>query len=90
MKSVVENNHTADHEQSFTEEAFNTTVETEESNMPLETEQTSNGLENFGVDEDAAPDLFSSDNEQMNQIVFYRQRIMKITLKMMILKFQHF
>ena len=64
VESVVENNHTADHEQSFTEEAFNTTVETEESNMPLETEQTSNGLENFGVDEDAAPDLFSSDNEQ--------------------------
>ena len=64
VESVVENNHAADHEQSFTEEAFNTTVETEESNMPLETEQTSNGLENFGVDEDAAPDLFSSDNEQ--------------------------
>ena len=64
VESVVENNHTADHEQSFTEEAFNTTVETEEGNMPLETEQTSNGLENFGVDEDAAPDLFSSDNEQ--------------------------
>ena len=64
VESVVENNHTADHEQSFTEEAFNTTVETEESNIPLETEQTSNGLENFGVDEDAAPDLFSSDNEQ--------------------------
>jgi len=64
VESVVENNHTADHEQSFTEEAFNTTVETEESNMPLETEQTSNGLENFGVDEDAAPDLFSSDNGQ--------------------------
>ena len=64
VESVVENNHTADHEQSFTEEAFNTTVETEEGNMPLETEQTSNGLENFGVDENAAPDLFSSDNEQ--------------------------
>jgi len=64
VESVVENNHTADHEQSFTEEAFNTTVETEENNIPLETEQTSNGLENFGVDEDAAPDLFSSDNEQ--------------------------
>ncbi|MDA7751010.1 cell division protein FtsZ [Candidatus Pelagibacter sp.] len=64
VESVVENNHTADHEQSFTEEALNTTVETEEGNMPLETEQTSNGLENFGVDEDAAPDLFSSDNEQ--------------------------
>jgi len=64
VEGFVENNHTADHEQSFTEEAFNTTVETEESNMPLETEQTSNGLENFGVDEDAAPDLFSSDNEQ--------------------------
>ena len=32
--------------------------------MSLETEQTSNGLENFGVDKDAAPDLFSSDNEQ--------------------------
>jgi len=30
----------------------------------VEAEQiTSNGLENFGVEEESAPDLFSSDNE---------------------------
>ena len=30
-----------------------------------ETESTSNGLENFGVEEETAPDLFSSDSESV-------------------------
>ncbi|MDA7714746.1 cell division protein FtsZ [Candidatus Pelagibacter sp.] len=63
VESIVENNHTDDYEQSFTEEALNILGETEENNSPLEAEQISNGLENFGVEGETAPDLFSSDNE---------------------------
>ena len=37
--------------------------ENEESNSLLEVEETSNGLENFGVEGETAPDLFSSDKE---------------------------
>jgi len=62
-ENVVENNHVNNHEQSFTEEALNVMGETEESNLSLEAEKTSNGLENFGVEGETAPDLFSSDNE---------------------------
>ena len=62
-ENVVENNHVNDHEQSFTEEALNVVGETEESNLSLEAAKTSNGLENFGVEGETAPDLFSSDNE---------------------------
>ena len=60
VESVIENSHMSDHEQSFTEEAFNVMSEIEESNSLVE---TSNGLENFGVEGETAPDLFSSDNE---------------------------
>jgi cell division protein FtsZ len=63
VESVVENHHMEEHEQSFTEEALNFMSETEESNSSLNTEETSNGLENFGVEGETAPDLFSSDNE---------------------------
>ena len=61
VESIVENNH--DDEQSFTEEALNVMGENEESNSLLEVEETSNGLENFGVEGETAPDLFSSDKE---------------------------
>jgi cell division protein FtsZ len=62
-ESVLENNHMDDHEQSFTEEALNVMSKTEESNSSSELEETPNGLENFGIEGEAAPDLFSSDNE---------------------------
>jgi cell division protein FtsZ len=61
VESVVENNHADDHEQSFTEEALNVMGETEE---------TSNGLENFGVEGETAPDLFSSDKEDIESDSF--------------------
>ncbi|MDA8933135.1 cell division protein FtsZ [Candidatus Pelagibacter ubique] len=61
VESIVENNHSNDYEQSFSEEAL-TTAKSEE-NSPIEEEHVSNGLENFGVEGEDAPDLFSSDSE---------------------------
>ena len=60
VESIVENNQSNDYEQSFSEEAL-TTAQPEE-NSPIEEEHVSNGLENFGVEGEDAPDLFSSDN----------------------------
>jgi len=54
IKNLVGDNETTDREQSFTEEALDNFNETE---------KTSNGLENFGIEE--APDLFSSDKESL-------------------------
>jgi cell division protein FtsZ len=62
VESIVENDQSNDYEQSFSEEALNTMNEIDES-VSKETEHTSNGLENFGVEGEMAPDLFSSDNE---------------------------
>ena len=60
VESIVENNQSNDYEQSFSEEAF-TTSQFEESS-PIVEEHVSNGLENFGVEGEDAPDLFSSDS----------------------------
>ncbi|MDA7477344.1 cell division protein FtsZ [Candidatus Pelagibacter ubique] len=60
VESIVENNQPSDYEQSFSEEAL-TTAKPEE-NSPIEEEHVSNGLENFGVEGEDAPDLFSSDS----------------------------
>ncbi|MDC3295856.1 cell division protein FtsZ [Candidatus Pelagibacter sp.] len=60
VESIVENNQSNDYEQSFSEEAL-TTAQPEEKN-PIEEEHVSNGLENFGVEGEDAPDLFSSDS----------------------------
>jgi len=60
VESIVENNQSNDFEQSFSEEAL-TTAQSEGSN-PIEEEHVSNGLENFGVEGEDAPDLFSSDS----------------------------
>jgi cell division protein FtsZ len=61
-ESVIEGNQSNDYEQSFAEEAIGATNEIEESSS-IETKDTSNGLENFGVEGETAPDLFSSDSE---------------------------
>jgi cell division protein FtsZ len=61
VESIVENSQSNDYEQSFSEEAL-TTTESEE-NSSIEEEHVSNGLENFGVEGEDAPDLFSSDSE---------------------------
>ncbi|MDA7700047.1 cell division protein FtsZ [Candidatus Pelagibacter sp.] len=60
VESIVENNQSNDYEQSFSEEAL-TTAQPEENN-PIEEEHVSNGLENFGVEGEDAPDLFSSES----------------------------
>ena len=60
VESIVENNQSNDYEQSFSEEAL-TTSESEESSS-IEENHVSNGLENFGVEGEEAPDLFSSDS----------------------------
>ena len=60
VESIVENNQSDDYEQSFSEEAL--TAAKLEENSPMEEEHVSNGLENFGVEGEDAPDLFSSDS----------------------------
>ncbi|MDA7806145.1 cell division protein FtsZ [Candidatus Pelagibacter sp.] len=60
VESIVENNQSNDYEQSFSEEAL-TALQTEENNSKEE-DYVSNGLENFGVEGEDAPDLFSSDS----------------------------
>jgi len=60
VEGVVENNQSNDYEQSFAEEAL-TATESEESSS-IEENHVSNGLENFGVAGEDAPDLFSSDS----------------------------
>ena len=60
VENIVENNQPNDYEQSFSEEAL-TTAQAEK-NSPIEEEHVSNGLENFGVEDEDAPDLFSSDS----------------------------
>jgi cell division protein FtsZ len=64
IESIVEENQSNDFEQSFSEEALSATNETEEIKS-AEAEHISNGLENFGVEGESAPDLFNSDNESI-------------------------
>jgi cell division protein FtsZ len=62
IESIIEDNQSNDYEQSFSEEALSATNKIEENNS-TEVEQASNGLENFGVEGEMAPDLFNSDSE---------------------------
>jgi len=62
LSSEILSEQTNNYEQSFSEEVLSTAKETEENNA-LEKKYISNGLENFAVEGDGAPDLFSSDNE---------------------------
>ena len=54
-ENIVQDDSVNEHEQSFTEEA----IETSEKSLE---DQPSNGLENFGIEEET-PELFNSDNE---------------------------
>ena len=56
QEAEAENDKTSDYEKSFAEEALNDMSSTE-------TENFSNGLENFGVEGETAPDLFTSETE---------------------------
>jgi cell division protein FtsZ len=59
VDAVVKSNQVSDYEQAFID------MTTTEDVISTEREHTSNGLENFGVEEESAPDLFSSDNESL-------------------------
>ena len=61
-ESIVENNHANDYEQSFSEEILRNENNVAESSL-MEEEHVSNGLENFGVEGETNPDLFSSDSK---------------------------
>jgi cell division protein FtsZ len=58
----IENSQLSDYEQSFAEEALSD-INIIEETSEVEAAQSSNGLENFGVEEETALDLFTSDNE---------------------------
>ena len=62
LSEQTASNQSNDYEQSFSEEVISANNEIEESNSAKE-EHVSNGLENFGVEGETSPDLFSSDNE---------------------------
>jgi cell division protein FtsZ len=59
VNNIIEDNQSNDYEESFSEEVLSANNETEETDLT----HVSNGLENFGVESESAPDLFSSDNE---------------------------
>jgi cell division protein FtsZ len=61
-QSVIDNNQSNDYERSFSEEVVSVSNENEE-NDSTETDHVINGLENFGVEGESVPDLFSSENE---------------------------
>jgi cell division protein FtsZ len=63
IEKIIEDGQSDNYEQSFSEEAFSSNAETQESNSN-ELEQVSNGLENFGVEGEDAPDLFSSEDQK--------------------------
>jgi cell division protein FtsZ len=62
IENIVENNPKSDYEQSFSEEVISSMNENEEESI-AESAETSNGLENFAVEGDDTPDLFSSEDE---------------------------
>jgi len=62
VKNVIENNQAQDYEQSSSANIQDNMNEIEE-NTSLEEEHVSNGLENFGVEGETAPELFTSENE---------------------------
>jgi cell division protein FtsZ len=61
-ESIIEDSQSNDYEQSFSEEVLSANQEVKENNS-AEIEHISNGLENFDVEGECAPDLFSSDDE---------------------------
>jgi len=61
IENIIEDNELNDYEQSFSGDTLDTVNESEEKNS-TQVEPTSNGLENFAVEGETAPDLFSSDN----------------------------
>jgi cell division protein FtsZ len=62
-KSIIDNNQPNNYEESFAEEALNhASTQVENNSIEMET-LSSNGLENFGVEEESDFGLFNSDNQ---------------------------
>tara|TARA_B100000767_G_scaffold143354_1_gene135354 strand:- start:12 stop:506 length:495 start_codon:yes stop_codon:yes gene_type:complete len=61
VESIIEESQLDNYEQSFSEEVLSETNEAEINSR--EVENVSNGLENFGVEGESAPDLFNSDDD---------------------------
>ena len=61
LKNIVENNSIDNYEQSFSDEVLSE-INNSDENISEESEHSTNGLENFGVEEET-PDLFSTENE---------------------------
>jgi len=62
VEKVINNNQSSDYKKSFSEDTLSANNETEENNSE-EAEHVSNGLENFGVEDENALDLFNSESE---------------------------
>ena len=63
VKSIVEDNRSDEYETIFFLRKLLVLLTKMKKNNSAETEHVSNGLENFGVEGESAPDLFSSDEE---------------------------
>ena len=61
VSGIIDKNQASDYEESCTAETLNNMNRGEEEKS-AETKYQSNGLENFGVEGESSPDLFSSDN----------------------------
>tara|TARA_B100000795_G_C22343681_1_gene265994 strand:- start:1 stop:498 length:498 start_codon:yes stop_codon:yes gene_type:complete len=66
VESIIEDSQPNDCEQSFSEEALSKTNEVEENNL-TNAGKSFNGLENFGVEDESALDLFSSEDEDIEK-----------------------
>jgi len=62
VENIIEDNESKGYGQSFSQQALTSTNEIDE-NKPTEEEHISNGLEHFSVEGETSPDLFSSDDE---------------------------
>jgi cell division protein FtsZ len=66
-ENIVQDDSVNEHEQSFTEEAIETSEEKIIKDSDELEKQSSNGLENFGIEEET-PELFNSDNNELEDI----------------------
>ena len=64
----ADNSQPKDYEQSFVQEALNDSSATEETNS-MEVGHASNGLENFGVEGETAPDLFNTESAESKDLL---------------------
>jgi len=64
----ADNSQPKDYEQSFVQEALNDSSATEETNS-TEVGSASNGLENFGVEGETAPDLFNTESAESKDLL---------------------